>query len=418
MPNKAIGIIDLKAFYASVECVERGLDPFTTPLVVCDTSRGMGTIILSVTPYLKERGVPSRLRRRELPYFEGMIFAKPQMQKYIEESCKFIEIILKYVSEEDIHIYSIDECFINLGPYLSYYNKTPYELIKMIKDDIKSTLGYTTSAGISYNIFMSKVALDIDAKHHAPDFIAEWHENDVKDKLWKIENMKDIWGISTGYINRLKKLGIDTINDLAHANPDYLKQNLGIMGEQLYQLANGIDESDIREKYIPMSTSLSIGQSLYKDYNYIETKQLLREISDELCIRLHKAKKSVKRLSLAIIYSYNTGIPGYVKQMTLDFPTDINDDIYKAILEIYESNTRLDVPIRKVYLSFSKLCDGNVIYQTLLNYDQENEHKRNFNLVVEEIKSKYGMQSLSRASAKLEKSVYDTRIHQIGGHNK
>lgn len=417
MSKKVIAVIDLKAFYASVECVQRGLDPFTTPLVVVDTSRGMGTIVLSVTPYLKERGVPSRLRRRDLPYFKGMIYAKPQMQKYIEESCKFILVILKYVSEEDIHIYSIDECFINLGPYLKYYNKSPYELVKMIKDDIKSTLGYTTSAGIAHNIFMSKVALDVDAKHNSPDFIAEWNEKDVENKLWKIENMKDVWGISNGYINRLHKLGIDTIYDLAHASVDYLKQNLGIMGEQLYQLANGIDESDIREKYIPLATSLSIGQSLYKDYNLNETKLLLREISDELCIRLHKAKKSVKQISLAVIYSYNQPIQGYVKQVTLDFPTDINDDIYKAILEIFNKYTK-DLPIRKVYLSFAKLCDATYIYQTLDSYEQENEHKRNFDLVCEEIKAKYGMESLSRASAKLEKSVYDTRIHQIGGHNK
>src|SRR5574344_2312959 len=129
---KAIAVIDLKVFYASVECIDRHLDPFTTPLVVCDTSRGMSTIVLSVSPYLKTLGIPSRCRRRDIPHMSNLIFARPQMAHYVSKSCEIVSIFLDYVSSEDLHVYSIDECFLNLGPYVTLYNKTPYEIVKDI----------------------------------------------------------------------------------------------------------------------------------------------------------------------------------------------------------------------------------------------------------------------------------------------
>ena len=154
--EKVIACIDLKAFYASVECVDRGLDPFTTPLVVCDTERSMGTIVLSVTPYLRTLGIPSRLRRRELPHINGMIYATPRMQRYIDMNCEILAILLDYVAEEDLHIYSIDESFINLGPYLTLYNKTADEIVADIQQKIYEKTGLTATAGISLHLPCSK----------------------------------------------------------------------------------------------------------------------------------------------------------------------------------------------------------------------------------------------------------------------
>lgn len=415
--EKVIACIDLKAFYASVECVDRGLDPFTTPLVVCDTERSMGTIVLSVTPYLRTLGIPSRLRRRELPHINGMIYATPRMQRYIDMNCEILAILLDYVAEEDLHIYSIDESFINLGPYLTLYNKTADEIVADIQQKIYEKTGLTATAGISYNIFMAKVALDNEGKNLKPNYRVTWSKEDVEKKLWKVKPIEKIWGISGGYKRRLEEIGIDSIEKLAKTPVEYLKFKFGVIGEQLHQLANGIDESDIREKYIPMATSFSAGQTLFEDYNILETKILLREICDDLCKRLHKNKKSTKSISLSILYNYESEFVGFSKQMTLDAATDQNDILYNSILEIFNENVK-NIGIRKVYVSFNKLSNTDYLHQSLFEDNEKAINNRDINLVIEQIQEKYGQEAISRTSSLLEKSMFKTRARQIGGHRK
>lgn len=415
--EKVIACIDLKAFYASVECVDRGLDPFTTPLVVCDTERSMGTIVLSVTPYLRTLGIPSRLRRRELPHINGMIYATPRMQRYIDMNCEILAILLDYVAEEDLHIYSIDESFINLGPYLTLYNKTADEIVADIQQKIYEKTGLTATAGISYNIFMAKVALDNEGKNLKPNYRVTWSKEDVEKKLWKVKPIEKIWGISGGYKRRLEEIGIDSIEKLAKTPVEYLKFKFGVIGEQLHQLANGIDESDIREKYIPMATSFSAGQTLFEDYNILETKILLREICDDLCKRLHKNKKSTKSISLSILYNYESEFVGFSKQMTLDAATDQNDVLYNSILEIFNENVK-NIGIRKVYVSFNKLSNTDYLHQSLFEDNEKAINNRDINLVIEQIQEKYGQEAISRTSSLLEKSMFKTRARQIGGHRK
>ena len=415
--EKVIACIDLKAFYASVECVDRGLDPFTTPLVVCDTERSMGTIVLSVTPYLRTLGIPSRLRRRELPHINGMIYATPRMQRYIDMNCEILSILLDYVAEEDLHIYSIDESFINLGPYLSLYNKSAEEIVGEIQQKIYEKTGLTATAGISYNVFMAKVALDNEGKNLKPNYRVTWTKEDVEKKLWKIKPIEKIWGISNGYKRRLEEIGIDSIEKLAKAPVEYLKFKFGILGEQLHQLANGIDESDIREKYIPMATSFSAGQTLFEDYNILETKVLLREICDDLCKRLHKNGKSTKSISLSILYNYDSDVVGFSKQMTLDTPTDQNDILYNSILEIFDENIK-NIGVRKVYVSFNKLTNTDFLHQSLFEDNEKTINNREINIVMEQIQEKYGQEAISRTSSLLEKSMFKTRARQIGGHRK
>ena len=252
--EKHIAVIDMKAFYAYVECVERKLDPFKTPLVVCDPTRGDGTIVLSVSPFLKAQGVPSRCRRRELPQIEGLILAQPRMGLYVKKSAEIISIVLDYIAEEDIHIYSIDEFFINLDPYLKTYSCTAYQLVRKIQDAINSQTGLMTTAGLSFNMLMAKVALDNDAKKRPP-FIAKWDKKDIQEKLWKITPLTKMWGISHGYEAKLNAMGITTIGQLANTNKNLLKEKFGVIGEQLWEHANGIDNTNIRDKYIPEDTS-------------------------------------------------------------------------------------------------------------------------------------------------------------------
>src|SRR5574344_1361866 len=282
--------IDLKAFYASIECVERGLDIFTTPLVVCDPERGSNTIVLSVTPYLKKMGVPSRCRKKELPNIPGLIMAVPRMKKYVEISSKIVGIFLDFIGEDDLHVYSIDESFLHISPYLKLYKCDAYSLVKKILDRKKKETGLVATAGIGKNILLSKVACDVEGKNKLPDYIAYWKDEDIENKLWQITPLSKMWGISRGYETKLNRMGIYSIGDLAKQDKKVLSKTFGIMGEELWNHANGIDYANIREKYTPQSTSLSVGQQLMRDYKADEVPLIIREMTDDLCFRLRERK--------------------------------------------------------------------------------------------------------------------------------
>lgn len=413
--EKAIAVIDMKAFYAFEECVERKLNPFTTPLAVCDPTRGNGTIVLSVTPYLKNMGVPSRCRRNELPHIEGMIFAQPRMEHYVKKSAEIISIVTDIVGEDDIHVYSIDEFFVNLGPYLKMYECTPYQLVRRIQKTINEKTGLITTAGLSYNMLLAKVALDTDAKNKPP-YIAVWTKKDIQSKLWKINPLSKMWGISVGYERRLNALGINTVGQLANTNKDFLKQKFGIMGEQLWEHANGIDNTDIRKKYVPKDTSLSLGQVLYKDYNAVEAKLIIKEMSDDLCMRLREHGKLTQRIGLAIGYSSENHI-GFSHQVSLDYPSDDTELITNDLLKIFDKYN-VNQPIRRVYLTFGKLSGNEHRQISLFEDEQSEKEKRALTKVIDLLKIKYGKNIVLRGSSLLESSTAKERHNQIGGHHR
>src|SRR5690554_6441510 len=211
--------IDLKCFYASVECVERGLDPFTTPLVVADETRGKGSICLAVSSKMKALGVKNRCRLFEIPSHIKYLIAKPRMSKYIEHSANIYGIYLKYISKEDIHVYSIDEAFLDVTHYKKLYKKTALEIGQMIIDDIYQTTGLTATCGVGTNLYLAKVALDIEAKKNN-SHIAYLDEELYKQSLWNHLPLTDFWQIGRGISKRLNKLGLFTMRDVAHANEE------------------------------------------------------------------------------------------------------------------------------------------------------------------------------------------------------
>lgn len=413
--DKAIAVIDMKAFYAFEECVERKLNPFTTPLAVCDPTRGNGTIVLSVSPYLKSMGVPSRCRRNELPNIEGLILAQPRMEHYVKKSAEIISIVTDIIGEDDIHIYSIDEFFVNLGPYLKMYNCTPYQLVRKIQRTISEKTGLMTTAGLSYNMLMAKVALDTDAKQKPP-YIAKWTEKDVQDKLWKIKPLSKMWGISFGYEKKLNALGINTVGQLAKTDKNFLKQKFGVMGEQLWEHANGIDNTDIRKKYVPKETSLSIGQVLFKDYSSEDTKLIIREMADDLTLRLRDHEQMTQRLGLMIGYSASYG-GGFSHQVSLDYPCDDTDEITRDLLDLFDKYDE-NIPVRRVGLSFSKLSSNSHRQITLFDDEKTVEEKRALTKVIDILKKRYGKDIVLKGSALLESSTAIERHKQIGGHHK
>lgn len=413
--NKTIAVIDLKAFYSFVECVDRGLDAWKVPLVVADKERGKNTIVLSVSPFLKERGVPSRLRIRDLPKGYDYIYAIPRMERYVEKSAEVVKIMMEYVSDEDIHVYSIDEAFLDITSYLDYYHKTPLEIVSMIINTIKERTGLQATGGIGDNFFLAKVALDIYAKHEK-NGIATIHQEDVQKKLWPITPLTKIWGIGERTALKLNKMGIYTMGDLANADKDYIHNAFGIIGDQLIDHANGIDESDIHEVYVSKSTSLSIGQVLFKDYKMDEARLIIREMCDDLSSKLRKENKQTELVSLYIGYSKDT-MGGFSHQMSLLNATDDTEELYNALIEIYDEYIR-DYPIRRVGISFGKLSTNG--FKQINMFDDAKKEKKRHDLfkTMDKLKDKYGKNILLRASALTENSTAIERHNQIGGHRK
>ena len=413
--EKAIAVIDMKAFYAFEECVERKLNPFTTPLVVCDPTRGNGTIVLSVTPYLKNMGVPSRCRRNELPKIDGLIFAQPRMEHYVQKSAEIISIVTDIIGPDDIHVYSIDEFFVNLGPYLKMYRCTPYQLVRKIQKTINEKTGLITTAGLSYNMLMAKVALDNDAKNKPP-YIANWTKKDVQNKLWKIKPLSKMWGISSGYEKKLNALGINDVGQLANTDKDFLKNRFGIMGEQLWEHANGIDNTNIREKYVAKDTSFSIGQVLFKDYNSEDARLIIKEMADDLCMRLRDHERLTQKVGLAVRYSSQYG-GGFSHQVALDYPTDDTNLITNDLLKLFNKYNE-NIPIRGIWLSLGKLSGNEHRQISLFDDEKDEKERRALTKVIDLIKNKYGKNMVLRGSSLLENSTAKERHNQIGGHHK
>ena len=412
--TRTIAIIDLKSFYASCECAVRHLDIFKTPLVCCDPYRSDSSIVMSVTPYLKEKyGCGNVCRKRDLPNVPGMIYAVPRMSYYLTISAKVVSIFLEYVAPEDLHIYSVDESFLNLGPYLKLYGGSAETIVKRIQKEIWDRLGLVATAGIGPNMFLAKTALDNEGKKKKP-FIAHWDEQDVPAKLWKIHPMTKIWSIAEGTASHLSRIGINTLKELAHADDTLLAKEFGIMGAQLKALANGKDESEIPQKYTPVSPSLSNGQTLIKPLVPSQCELLLREMVDDLSSRLRKESFLTQKIS--VWASYGT-LGGYSRQMQLPIATDSTYELFAYIREAFFSGIK-EAQICALGISFGKLSNPKMEQTSLFIDPKEQEERRSLDRTLDQIHGIYGRNSVLRCSSLLPNSTIRRRHEQIGGHRE
>jgi DNA polymerase V len=414
--HRNIVCIDLKSFYASVECALRGLNPFTTPLVVADKSRSNGSVVLAVTPYLKRRGVKSRCRVFELPDDPKIIFAKPRMKEYLRVSTQIIEIYLKYVALEDIHIYSVDEVFLDLTTYLKYYQKTDVEMAEIILKDILHSTQIPATCGIGPNMLLSKVALDIESKK-SPTFIAKWTYDDVETKLWNITPLSKMWGIGTRMEQNLNRLGLYKIGDIANYSLERLQRYYGIMGEELYHHAHGIDQSVISEKlaYKPVSKSVGMGQMLFRDYHKEDITQIILEMTDAVVKRLRLGEHKAYTIHFGIHYSKGVG-GGFSRQKTLPFPTCNEAEVYNTCLDIFDEFYE-GHPIRKVTIRASNLVKEYFVQLNLFKDMNKVIKDHKLHSSIDNINFKYGKSTVLRGSSLLEASTVKARSVMVGGHN-
>lgn len=406
MKEKHIISIDLKSFFASVECVNRNLDPFKTPLVVADTSRGNGGMCLAVSPYLRNLGVNSRCRIFELPKNIQIMKISPRMKLYEQYSNKVMNIYKTYVAKEDLHIYSIDEAFLDVSKYLNYYKMSDEELALKIMNDVKKQTGLTTTAGIGPNIFLAKVAMDIEAKHNK-NCIAKWDYSDIENKLWKIEPLSKIWGFGKRIESKLNNLNIHCVKDINnYPKSFYIKRFGNVMGNNIWCKANGIDFTTIEDlNSIHRDKSMSMSQILNRDYLIDEAILIIKEMNDLLNEKLKYMNLTTKLVFISIRYSRNF-YKKFSDSMSLNIYEDNKEKIFDVLKYMYYKNIE-DLPIRQVCIGYSKLSKKKCTQLSL--FDKNEIQNNDFDNLINSINNKYGRTSLLRASSLLKNSTIKNR---------
>ncbi len=415
-PKRNILCIDLKSFFASCECVERGLDPFTVPLVVANKNQGNGAITLAITPYLKAKGIASRTRLYDIPTNIKYTIVPPRMKLYLAKSKEVVNIYLDYVADSDLHIYSIDECFLDVTNYLKLYKKSDYELAEEILKTIYQKTGLTANCGIGPNMLLAKIAMDTEAKKYK-NGIAKWNYEDIPMKLWPITPLSKMWGIGPRMEKRLNTLHIYKVGDLAKCDRNLLKDKFGIMGTELWNHANGIDLSRIADyKQIAKDKSYSHSQILFKDYNETNIKLIISEMIDLLAIRLRENNKQTSVIGLGITYSKEIQ-SGFYHSTKLSSPTDSPKEIMRYCDILFDRYYDY-LPIRKVTVSCGGLQEKNGIQLNLFNNLEQMEKENKMNATIDEIKNKFGKNSVVKASSLLPDSTALERNQKIGGHHE
>lgn len=417
MEERMYVCIDLKSFYASVECVERGLDPMTTNLAVADPERSDKTICLAISPSMKALGIKNRCRVFQIPKSVKYIMAPPRMKLYIDYSADIYEVYLKYIAKEDIHVYSIDEAFLDVTHYLSLYQLTAKELAVQIMADIKESTGITATAGIGTNLYLAKVALDITAKH-VKDNIGYLDEELYRKTLWKHRPLTDFWRVGAGTVKRLNSMGLMTMGDVAHADVDMMFRMFGVDAELLIDHAWGRESTTMEDikAYKPKSNSLSSGQVLARDYSFEECKLIVKEMTDALCLDMADKGMVTQSLTLMIGYSNEVEMKPATGTASMMVTTNSYRVIIPYVLELYERIVQKDKPIRRL----SVTCNG-VVNEVYEQYDLFTdyaaiERDRKLQKATLEIKRRFGKNALVRGMDLQEAGTTIERNQQIGGH--
>ena len=485
--------IDLKSFYASVECVERGLDPLDTNLVVADMSRTDKTICLAVSPSLKSFGIPGRPRLyevnqkvnevnrlrmnrapasrligksvflHELEKDRGLavdfIVAAPQMAKYLEFSTDIYNIYQKYFSSEDIHVYSIDEVFIDATAYLKTYNMSAHDLTLKIIRDVMYKTGVTATAGIGTNLYLAKVAMDIVAKHIPADKdgvrIASLDERSYREKLWSHTPISDFWRIGRGISKRLANHGLYTMGDIARFSLKHdgiLYDEFGINAELIIDHAWGYEPCEMKDikMYKPQNNSLSSGLVLMEPYSYKKTKVVIKEMVDNMALDLVEKHLVTNHVSLMINYDTSNNLNNYSGEITKNYygkdvakPTggsiSLNEYtssgrvLSEAILEIYEQTVNKNLMVRRINIGADSVIpksdsDRVVVKQYSIFSDIEKEEREyikqkevlekenNLQEAIINIRNRFGKNSILKGTNYEEGATGKQRNEQIGGH--
>ncbi len=457
MDSRTYIAIDLKSFYASVECVERGLDPLKARLVVADPTRTDKTICLAVSPALKAYGIPGRPRLFEVnqqvaklkqqdPGLElDFVIAPPRMAKYLEVSGKVYSVYLRYIAPEDIHVYSIDEVFIDATEYLRLYRTDAHTLTMRLIREVLSETGVTATAGIGPNMYLAKVAMDIEAKHRPADKdgvrIAELTEMTYREKYWTHRPLTDFWRIGRGTVARLESAGMYTLGDVARRSLTYeedLYRLFGVNAELLIDHAWGWEPctmADIKA-YRPSASSLSSGQVLMEPYSFAKARTIVREMTDSLSLDLVEKKLVTTQLVLHVGYEAGKAAEGtqmvrdwYGRpapkpahgSVNLPFATSATSIMLKNMLELYDDIVDRSLFVRRIYVVASQVMPEEMAegrQMSLFDEPEDLEKERRQQEAILEIRRKFGKNAILKGMNFDEGATGRDRNRQIGGHHE
>ena len=454
-PKSDIAFVDMKSFYASVECVDRGLHPLKTSLCVMSRADNSNGLILASSPMFKKifgksnvgrsYDLPFDIHTRKFSYYnarrQGLpitpeyvryieewakvtFIVPPRMDMYIEKNLEIQHIFQDYASIEDILPYSIDEGFIDLTSSLNYFisdkgvsrRKKLDMLSARIQRDIWRKTGIYSTVGMSNsNPLLAKLALDNEAKH-TPTMRANWSYEDVEDKVWNIPKMTDFWGIGSRMEKRLNKLGISSIRELANCNPDILKKELGVVGVDLFFHANGIDESNVHNPYKPKSKGLGNSQVLPRDYvKQVDIELILREMAEQVAIRLRRAHKKCCTVSISIGFSRNELKRPIQAQMKVE-PTNNTRALTDHVLSLFRKKY-VSGAVRNVAVSYSNFVDDSIQVISIFDDVEKIDKEKRLQTVIDTIRNQFGFTTIQKGNSLLEASRSLERSKLIGGHS-
>lgn len=409
--NRDVLCIDLKSFFASVSCIRRGLDPMQTKLAVVGNTKRQGSVVLAATPPLKKLGIKTGSRLYEIPNHSDIYITNPQMRTYMNISTRISRIMLKYVAPEDFLQYSIDEAMCDVTDSYHLFAESPYELAKIIQQDIFNQTSIKSTIGIGSNILLAKVSMDIEAKHTS-EGIAEWRYQDVPTKLWPIDDLTDMWGINKKTAKKLNKRGIFKVGDLANYPYVYLKRDFGIIGVDLHLHANGIDESIIRKPHKTKNKGLGKSQILLRDYELHELKAVLIEQVEDVFFRTRMTDQYPTTISVGVGYADSGGIR---KQFTDKNGFKSTTQIINRLWAYITSQIQPDALLRTIGINFTNFR-SNAVHQLELFKPEQEVKTEIIDNALDKVKLKYGKEVVMRATSLTSGGTLNDRKGLLAGH--
>lgn len=417
MAQRTYMVIDLKSFYASVECVERGLDSMTARLVVADPERSEKTICLAISPAMKDLGIHNRCRVFEIPKSVDYIMAEPRMQLYIDYAAEIYSIYLKYISKEDIHVYSIDEAFMDVTNYLPLYHMTARELGQVIMWEVLSRFGIRATCGIGTNLYLAKIALDITAKH-ASDYIGYLDEETYRSALWNHKPLTDFWRIGRGIASKLEHYGIHTMEDISRMDEDFLYKLFGVDAELLIDHAWGRESATIADikSYKARTNCLTAGQVLGCNYSFKDARLIVKEMMDLLCLEMVEKNLVSNSLTLHVGYANRMGAEPARGTASLDMETNADIIMIPAITALYDRIVNPGFPVHRINITVNHVVEEEYRQYSLFADTEELERNRRLQTAMLDIKKKFGKNAILKGMNLQEASTMMERNRQIGGH--
>ena len=420
-PHGVYFLIDNKSFYASVEATLRGLNPLKELLVVMSEADSAGSgLILATSPMAKKifHLKANVSRQRDLPQDPRLIVVPPRMNLYIKRNLQINNIFREFAAERDVWPYSIDESIIDMTHSWKLFGDSPKQVARLIQIKVRKELGLYTTVGIGDNPLQAKIALDIYAKHN-PELIAEIHYQTVPEKIWTINELTDVWSIAKRTKKRLNRLGIHNMYELAHVNPFYLKQELGLIGEQLFAISWGIDRTNLSDELKPKNHSIGNSQVLPRDYfNQAEIETVIKEMGQQVASRLRHHHKQAGCISLTVTYSYSEDDSergGFSVARNIDV-TDKDWEINRTLIYMFE-NYWQGQPVRNLAVYSSKLVTKVAQQLDFFTPIQTQCAKEDKLAVIDQIRARYGFKSIVYANSLLKGGTAINRSSLVGGHN-